>query len=202
VYRAIRDLRIAMSNKAIKRKAAEHLGNGLPKQYAYDLLLAEYPEAKPKKVAEVLRYMPTQQARERFRDMHLLLLGLIAASALLRILRPVLQDAIRWDMATAYLSLVPIASLLLGYSIYRWQGQVYEWVGWGNVVGAFGLLSALRSFDMHNVDLWALSMKLFAVAIGVVSLYLARKVFSKPKMEKDPLEKGVVRVVFPEEGMG
>jgi hypothetical protein len=33
-------------------------------------------------------------------------------------------------------------------------------------------------------------------------LYLAHKVFAKPKVEKDALEKRVVRVVFPEEGMG
>lgn len=153
-------------------------------------------------MADVLRYMPTQQARERFRDMHLLLLGLIAASALLRILRPLLQDAIRWDMATAYLTLVPIASLLLGYSIFRWKGQVYEWVGWGNVVGAFGLLSALRNLNVHDAELGVLLLKVLSIGIGVIALYLARKVFAKPKVEKDALEKGRVRVVFPEEGMG
>ncbi len=191
-----------MSNKVIKRKAEELLGYGMPKQQVFENLMLEFPEAKPKKVAEVLRYRPTLTSRERFREVHLVLLGLIVASALLRILPPVLENSIRWDMATAYLTLVPIASLLLGYSIYRWQGQVYEWVGWGNVLGAFGLLSTLRNFGVHNADPWALSMKLFAVAIGVISLYLARKVFAKPKVEKDPLEKGVVRVVFPEEGMG
>ncbi len=185
--------------KAIKRKAAEHLGYGLPKQHAYDLLMTEFPDARPKKVAEILRYMPTQQARERFRDMHLALLGLIAVSALLRVLPSVLQDTIRWDMATAYLSLVPIASLLLGYSIYRWQGQVFEWVGWGNILGAFGLLGTLRDLDLQHADLGALLMKVLAIAIGAVSLYLARKVFAKPKVEKDQLG-GPVRVVFPEEG--
>jgi hypothetical protein len=191
-----------MGMKAIKRKAAEHLGYGLPKQQTFDLLMAEFPEARQKKVAEVLRYMPTQQARERFRDMHLLLLGLIAASALLRLVPAVLQDAIRWDMPTAYLSLVPIASLLLGYSIYRWQGHVYEWVGWGNVLGAAGMVKAFTALNNGGGDVQQALQSALSVGVGALALYLAHQVFAKPKVEKDALEKRVVRVVFPEEGMG
>ena len=175
-----------MSTKVIKQKAAELLGYGIPKQEATDLLLAEFPEARPKKVAEIVRYMPTQHARERYRMLHLALLGVIIASAALRILRPVLNEAIRWDMPTAYLSLVPIATLLVGYSIYRWQGQVFEWVGWGNALGAFGLLNDLGELMKDDGDLWTLTGRFLSVSIGGVALYLAHKVFAKPRSVTDP----------------
>lgn len=191
-----------MSNKKMRTKAEELLGFGMTKQQVYDVLLLEFPEAKPKKVAELLRYRPTQRSKERFRELHLVLLGLIALSALLRMVPAVMQDAIRWDMPTAYLSLVPIATLLLGYSIFVWQGEVFEWVGWGNVLGAVGLLSALKDIDMQDADLGVVLMKVLSIAIGAVSLYLARKVFAKPKVVKDPLGQGPARFVFPVEGMG
>lgn len=190
-----------MSSKALKQKAAEHLDYGIPKQQTYDLLLAEFPEAKPKKVAEVVRYMPTLQARERYRTLHLALLGVIIASAGLRILRPVLNDAIRWDMPTAYLSLVPIATLLVGYSIFRWQGQVFEWVGWGNVFSGTVLLNALGALVKGQPDLWVIAASALTAAIGALALFLAHKVFAKPKLEKELMEPGVKRYVFPDEGM-
>ena len=189
-----------MSNKAIRTKAEELLYFGIPKQQVFDNLLLQFPEAKPKKVAKVVRYLPSLLARERYRTLHLILLGLIAASALLRIARPLMHGTIGMDQATAYLSLVPIATVLMGYSLYRWQGQVFEWVGWGNMVGAFGLLNDLSHFVKDGGDLWTLSGRLLSVSIGGVALYLAHRVFTKPKMEKDPMT-GSERAVFREEGM-
>ena len=193
---------LPMDKDAIRKKAEELLGFGMAKQQVFDNLMLEFPEAKPKKVAEVLRYRPTLWSRERFRGIHLALLALIAASAFLRVLGAVLQDSFRMDMPTAYLSLVPIASLLLGYSMYRWQGEVFEWVGWGNLAGALGLFKALRQFVAHEADLGDLCLKLVSVAIGALALYLARKVFAKPKEVKDPLGQVAPRYQFPEEGMG
>lgn len=190
-----------MGMKAIGKKAEELLGYGLPKQQAYDLLMAEFPEAKPKKVAELLRHMPSLQARERFRALHHALLVVVVASAALRILRPVLNDAIRLDQATGYLSLVPIATVLVGWSLYRWQGQVFAWVGWGNLLGAFGLLDELNLLVKDGGDPWSLSGRFLGVVIGAITLYLSYRVFAKPKEEKDPLGQGPVRYVFPEEGV-
>jgi hypothetical protein len=100
-----------------------------------------------------------------------------------------------------YLSLVPIATLLLGYSLFVWQGEVFEWVGWGNVLGAFGLLGSLKDLDMQDADLGALLMKVLSIAIGAIALYLARKVFQKPEVVKDPFGQAPPRYVFPVEGV-
>ena len=190
-----------MSNKAIKRKAAEHLGNGLPKQYAYDLLLAEYPEARPKKLAEVVRYMPSQQARERYRTMHLLLLAVVLLSAALRVAQPLLEPGFQWMASYRVLSLVPIASFFVGWSMLRWQGQVFEWVGWMNVLGGAGIIKGMQAWQHGGGDPWSTSHSVLSFVIGALALFLFYKVFAKPKEEKDPLGQGPVRYVFPEDGM-
>jgi hypothetical protein len=111
-----------------------------------------------------------------------------------------LNDGVRLDQATAYLGLVPIATLLVGWSLYRWQGQVFSWVGWGNLAGAFGLLKTLKALQNGGGDPWNAMLSVLGVAIGVLTLFLAHKVFAKPKEEKDPLGQGTVWYVFPEEG--
>lgn len=175
-----------MSNKAAKTKAVELLDFGLPKQQVFDNLRMEFPEVKPGKLAEWLRYMPTSYAREKYRTLHFALLAIIVLSAVLRILRQVFSSGVHLDQATAYLSLVPIATLLVGYSIYRWQGQVFEWVGWGNALGAFGLLNDLGELMKDDGDLWTLTGRFLSVSIGGVALYLAHKVFAKPRSVTDP----------------
>ncbi len=189
-----------MSNKAAKTKAVELLDFGLPKQQVFDNLRMEFPEVKPGKLAEWLRYMPTSYAREKYRTLHFALLAIIVLSAVLRILRQVFSSGVHLDQATAYLSLVPIATLLMGWSLYRWQGQVFEWVGWGNVVGVFGLMGDLSLFVKDGGDPWTLSGRLLSVAIGAIALYVAHKVFAKSKVDKDPMT-GEKRYVFRDEAL-
>lgn len=185
-------------SKAVRTKAKELLDFGMPKQVVFDALVLEHPEVKPKKIAEALRYMPTEWAKERYRTLHLALLGLIALSAVLRIAGPIWHSTIRWDMPTAYLSLVPIASVLVGWSLYRWQGQVFGWVGWGNVFSAAGLFSGLGAMTKGHGDLKSITADALSAGIGALALYLAHTVFTKPRLEKDPLG-GPERFVFPEE---
>lgn len=189
----------ALMTRAIRTKAKELLGFGLSKQVAFDTIVLEHPEVKPKKVAEMLRYMPTQWSKERYKTVHAALLGLITLSALLRVAGPILNGELQLDMPTAYLMLVPIASFLLGYSLYRWHGEVFLWVGWGNAVGVFGLLKEIRQFDLEATDIGELFMKLMSVAIGVLSLYLAHRAFAKPKEVKDPQGIAPPRFAFADE---
>lgn len=191
-----------MRNKAIKAKAEELLGFGLGKQQVFDNLMLEFPEAKPKNVAEVVRYMPTLAAKVRYRNLHIALMGIIAASALLRVLPPLFTTGFHLDQATAYLSLVPIATLLVGWTLFRWQGQVFEWVGWGNLVGGLGIFRAILQVVSGGGEPWSLVFKVMSVLVGLIALLLARKVFTKPKVTKDPMGETAPRYLFPEEGMG
>lgn len=185
----------------MRTKADELLGYGMSKQQVFDLVVQEFPEVRPGKVADHLRYRPTLWSREHYLGVHRGLLGLIVASALLRVLPPLLQVGVAADGTLAHLLVVPIGSLLLGYGMYRWQGQLFLWVGWGNLLSAFGLIGAFSRFVNDGGDHWALLMKVVAVTIGALSLYLAHKVFAKPDELKDPMGQAPTRYVFPEEGV-
>lgn len=189
------DLRGAMGMKAIRKKAEELLGYGLPKQQAYDLLMTEFPEAKPKKVAELLRFMPSQQARERFGNVHRALLLTIALHAVLRIIHPLLDADYDWASGFKYVSLVPIATVLVGWSIYRWQGQVLMWIGWANLASIGTFVRHSAKFASGNADPWFVAFAALPVLIGVLSLVLVYFALPGYKLEKDPLG-GPDMVVF------
>ncbi|MFN3875888.1 MAG: hypothetical protein ACK4L7_08260, partial [Flavobacteriales bacterium] len=176
-----------MGSKAIGRKPAGHPDHGLPKQQPFDLLTAGFPGARPRKVAGAVRYMPALRARERYRNPHLLLLAAIVALALMRAVPTLLQKDFAWEASCRLVSLVPIASLLLGWSIWRWQGQVFQWVGWSNVAGAAGMIKALTALNNGGGDAQQALQSALSVGIGASARYLAHQVFAEPKAEKDPL---------------
>jgi hypothetical protein len=190
-----------MSNKQMRTKVDELLSYGMSKQQVFDLVVVEFPEVKPGKVAEHVRYRPTLWARERYRTAHLGLLALIVCSAVWRVIAAVMEHGVKLDQASAYVALVPIASILVGYVIHQWHGQVFEWVGWGNVLSAFGLFKGFRTLFEDGADHGVLALKVMAVAIGALSLYLARKVFAKPMQQKDPMGQAPPHYVFAAEGM-
>jgi len=185
-------------SKAIRDKAKELLGFGMPKQAVFDTIVIEHAEAKPKRIADVVRYLPTLASRERYRNLHLLLLGLIVLYGALRVAQPILAGQVDWALSYRLVSLAPIATVLLGWSVWRWQGQVFQWVGWMNLLGAPGLLKALGRLNADTSDTWPIGLSALSVGIGALALYLAHRVFAKHKVEKDPVG-GPERCVFPEE---
>lgn len=160
--------------------------------------MAEFPEAKPKKVAEALRYMPSLQARERYRMLHLGLLSAIALLALVRVAPPLLSTDLEWLNFHRLQGLVPFATLLLGWSIYRWQGQVLMWVGWANVATIGTVVSKSYVFARGEADAFYIASIALPVLVGVLALLLVYLAFPGYKVEKDPLG-GPERVVFREE---
>jgi hypothetical protein len=187
-----------MSNKAIRTKAEELLSFGVPKQQVFDNLLLQFPEAKPRKVAEVVRYMPSLQARERYGAIHRALLITIALSAVLRIVHPLLDPDYDWAKGFKYVSLVPVATVLVGWTIYRWQGQVLSWVGWGNLATSGSLVKQVTKFAGGEVDAWNVAFAAMPVLIGVLALVLVYGAFPRFKVDKDPMG-GPDRILFRED---
>lgn len=192
------DLRIAMGKKEIRNRAEELLGQGYGKQQAFDHLRAEFPEAKPKRLAEVLRFMPTEMDQERYGGWQRTLLVVIALHALFRIfveyaVRPVAQDGLY-----RYVLLVPIATALLGWSILRWRGQVFHWVGWMNVLGGMGLGQTLNGWAEGNLAVQPIVDGALTLAIGLLSLYLAHRVFPKYSLRKDAMGQAQPQILFHE----
>lgn len=187
-----------MAGNKIGEQAVELLSLGLSKQQVFDQLHAEHPEQRPKKLAELLRYMPTQQARERYRDLQRLLLALIVLSVVLRIGHSVGNGDVHWERGYPLISLVPFASILFGWGVYHWHGQHFGWVGWINVLGAISLLSRVRHLAGGAPITWPLGADLLSGAIGALSLYLFIKVFPDYRTAKDPIT-GIKYHAFPPE---
>lgn len=171
---------------------------GYPKQQVFDLLVLDLPKKKPKHLAEVVRYLPTEWDRERNGSLHRGLLFLVLLHAVLRLAPALLDDDVNWAGSYRFVTLVPFATFLFAYSLYRWQGQVFMWVGWVNVLGVFGLLNAVNVLVQDGAPAWPLAVQISSILIGAIALFLAYRVFPKFVMEKDPLG-GSESVIFQED---
>ncbi|MGV3638613.1 MAG: hypothetical protein ACO1NQ_13315 [Flavobacteriales bacterium] len=185
-----------MSRRAQKRTATELFELGFSHQQVFDQVLKEHPEAKPKRVAEMVRQMPTIFAKERFAQQHRLLLGLILLSSALRLVHAQFDtNDWHWINGLRLFTLVPIATVLVGYGIYRWNGEILKWVGLGNLLGGLGLLRHLDDLFSGDLDPWRPIFEVLSLAIGILAYYLYKQVFPKYRLEKD-ISGQPVRVTF------
>ncbi|HPF68196.1 MAG TPA: hypothetical protein PLC20_11015, partial [Flavobacteriales bacterium] len=109
-----------MSSKALRRQADELLRQGWSRQQAFDMLQADDPRVKPKRLAETLRNLPTLLDRERYQSTLNLLLSVMVLYAVLSVVHEFQGREFRWMGNKRFLMLVPVATILLGWSVYRW----------------------------------------------------------------------------------
>jgi hypothetical protein len=190
-----------MGMKAIRRQADELLALGFAHQQAFDQLILEHPEAKPERVAEYLGHRPSLWARERYRNMHRWLMALIVLSACLRVWHAVEGRELRLDQAASFIVLVPIATLLGGYSLYKWQGEVFRWVGWANVWTGVGFVTSLLAWVQGHGDPRRVPPAALSFGIGVLALLLWRRAFPKYEMRRE-IPGGPQRALFRQDDMG
>ena len=187
-----------MSSKALRRQADELLRQGWSRQQAFDMLQADDPRVKPKRLAEILRNLPTLLDRERYQSTLNLLLSVMVLYAVLSVVHEFQGREFRWMGNKRFLMLVPVATILLGWSVYRWRGQVFRWVGWVNVLGAVSLIGAYSALFRGAGDHWRVVLDTLSVIIGGLALYLAFKVFPKYDVVRD--DHAGPQYEFPEEG--
>lgn len=175
-----------MASKKLKDEVQELLDFGFSHQQAFDQLVLQHPEVKPKKIAELLRHRPSLAAKQRYRTMHQVLLALVAISAALRLWAAL--DGREFDAAHAWrvVGLVPFATLFMAYALYHWDGQHFQWVGWMNLLGAAGALRMVSHVIAGDSFTLGEFGSLISVAIGALALYLHSKAFPKYSFHKDP----------------
>ena len=171
----------------LKQEVEELLDVGYSHQQAFDQLVLQHPEVKPKKIAELLRHRPSRAAKERYKALHQILLALVVISAALRIWTAFGHRTIDMEHAWRLIGLVPFATLFMAYALYNWDGQHFQWVGWMNILGAAGVFRSLSRLTEGSVLSMGEAGGILAVAIGALALYLHSKAFPKYSFQKDPM---------------
>ena len=181
------DLRSAMARKKLKQEVEEMLDMGFSHQQVFDQLVLQHPEAKPKKIAELLKHRPSRAAKERYKTVHQMLLALVVVSAALRIWTAFGHRTFDMEHPWRLIGLVPFATLFMAYALYRWDGQHFQWVGWMNMLGAVGVLRMLPHVVSEGHVAQGEVGSIMAVAIGALALYLHSKAFPKYSYHKDSM---------------
>lgn len=188
-----------MDRKRIRKEAEERISYGFSRQHVYDELALQYPEVKPKKLAEVVRYIPSLAAREHYKQAQQALLYAVIATGVVSLLKPILSGEFNELALGKVIRFAPIATIFLGFSVYRWRGEVYQWLGFVNLMSSLGLLAGMSSIMSGEADPWSLINGGLALAICVLAFHLHRDLFPKYTEEKDPLGNMRPRIVFPPE---
>lgn len=195
------EFRAVMERRKLKREADELLGYGYTHQQVFDQLVLEFPAKKPKKIAELLSNRPSQDARQRYRTLHLALLLIIALNGVLKVMHTWDPAEIERGFSYRWINVVPIATVLVGYGLYLWQGELFRWIGWVNAASGLGLLGHLSRLPSGRFDAWGATFDALALAIGLIILYLQYNAFPKYKEHKDP-QGGPSTFVFQQEVVG
>lgn len=188
-----------MNAKKIRERAEERAGYGYSRQHIFDELVMEHPEEKPERIAKVVRYVPSLAAREHFKTYHQGLLACVIGYALLQVLRPFMVGEAEVETSWRTFRVLPFATIFLGIAVYRYRGEVLQWLAFINGLQVFALLADLKEFTTGRIDAWSFAQHALCVAIAALAAYLAWRMYPNYTKEKDPLGNRPPRIVFPSE---
>jgi hypothetical protein len=188
-----------MKKDRIRKLAEERIAMGYSRQHIQDELVMMHPEAKPKRIAEVLRYLAPEATRVHFRTYQQLLLAAVILTGALAFGQAV-DSALAEELKPwRWFRVIPIATLILGYALYKWRGESLWWLAILNGSAALGSTSALNDLLNGEPDPWTLSHKAMNLLICILAGHLAYRAFPKYEVDKDPLGVAPPRYVFPPE---
>lgn len=188
-----------MKKDAIRTLVKERIELGYTRQMVLDELVAIHPEVKPKRIADVVRYQATLLAREQYRDQQRGLLVAVLLYGALELFRPMITGEFRGGGVAQWFQVLPCATLFLGYQVHRWRGEGFQWLAIVNFLSALGLLGLPEKIREGGFPVWATIGDLLSLVIAALAWHLAHRMFSAPKVEKDPAGSLPPRYVFPAE---
>lgn len=180
-----------MRKDAIRKAVEAKIALGYSRQHAYDEMCLEHPELAGKRLADIVRYIPSMAARERYRTEHGLLLFAIAAYVVLPVLHAQSIPGWRSIPGPAALAALPFATIALGIAIARYRLKGLPWLIF---VTALGLFRGLGHPQDLAVDPWTLARYATAIAIAGLSIQLLHKLVSDYRVDRDF---SPPRIIFP-----
>jgi hypothetical protein len=163
----------------------------------FEELVLEHPEVKPRKIADTVRFVPSLAARTQYQAYHQALLWAIAAYAVLQLVDALHSERSGAPFHLGLLRTLPLATVLLAYSVFNHRGRVYQWliiVNIGSVIGTLGLVPDIIQGD---VGPWTVARRLVTVAICALAWFLHLRMVPKYTVLKDAT--GTSRFLFPPE---
>lgn len=188
-----------MKKKRIRGLAEERIDLGYSRQHIQNELEVIHPEESPERIAKVLRFLAPDATRSYFRSYQQGLLVAVIVLSVLELVRALEEPWAYQLRVWGWFSLIPFATLFLGYSIYRWRGNGLWWLAVINGISALGLVRALQDLAAGDIDPLELSRMLLSLAICILATHLYRNAFPKFNVVKDRVGNGRVRIVFPPE---
>ena len=175
-----------MKKELIGKRAHELIGLGYTRQHVYDMIIAEHPTAKPKRVADVVRYIPPITTRDHLRAPQQALLAVILTYAVLEIARRVIDIGFDRENMFDWFRVMPIATVFLGFAIFKWKGEAYGWLAFFNLMSGLGILKVFMHAKEGTIDPWDVTAQVLSLIIAGLAWYISEKAFKKYTVEKDP----------------
>jgi cytochrome c-type biogenesis protein CcmH/NrfF len=162
---------IQPNKKKIRQKAKELLGQGHSKQEVFEYLTEEFKYKKT--IADVLEYLPSKKAKEKYRSWNFLLLALLIFTTAIFLWAAPGQVVIFW-----YGFLI--------YTVARMQVRFYSWV---TALTAFGLIAGIVILLMNDAlsTNWAYLSLLLVINIPILilSIWLTQRLTPNPVERKE-----------------
>ena len=162
-----------MTKKAVKKEVKRLILEGKTKQEAYDELKG-ISKMKAEDLAKIVQSVPSLNARDKYRSLNIVLIGLLSLTVALKMLSGlpiVIEKGIAWFPVLLFLPLINII-LLIGVSTYNQSS--YKFVA---ILAILGLFRLLRDLLSSSFDTFIIIDVVFAAGLIGLGFYLGSKLF-------------------------
>lgn len=182
-----------MNKKEIKKSAISKIKEGKTRQQAFEEIRDETKESA-EDIAKIVRFIPTLQARKKFKIANTILGIILILTVLIKMLAglPIILE-LGGAQYLPLLLLLPIINIILTIGVFRYNGSYYRLVIFLTIIG---LLNSMKYIIGEEFDpLILIDLGIAGVLIGLSS-YLGNKLVSSYDLTKvkHKTDSGKVRI--------
>ncbi len=158
------------SKRAIRKTAEQQVLSGQSRQQVYEELRPS-SGLPDEDLANIIRYIPSLEARKRHQAAQTALIGLLVLTVLLKLLAAFGLVLMNGDKMLPWVLLMPAVNMVLAIGVAMHRGAAYKAVAVLTIIGL--LQSTARIFSS---PLWAILLELvLAAALIGLSLFLLKR---------------------------